>query len=144
MQRSRVAAHLDASYGSFFQIEGRLATRLTYGGAQKLAQIGIVPNHHHRFLFSVLFQHSVEVRKARFGTKRRFNLQFAFVTHFISNQRSSLCGPLERTGNHAVHLRLDCGKGSTNVPTLLDAFFIERAFFVLLGIDEVLTGAGVS
>src|SRR5205807_10182448 len=113
-------------------------------GAEELAEVGIVPYDHSRFLLGALLEQAAEVGEGRFGTQGSFDLQLAFVPHLVSDQRSGLSGALERAGNNDVHLRINGGQSAADIAALLNAFLIEGAFLVLLRIYEVFAGARVT
>jgi len=101
-------------------------------------------DHHNRFLAGVFIEQLAKISEPSFRTETRIQLQLPLVAQFVANERCSLGATLERTGNNGVDLHIQRGQSASDVTALLDAFLVEGALLVFLGIDEVFTGAGVT
>ena len=95
-------------------------------------------------LARIFFQHPLKVGKTRLGSQRGFDVKFAFVTEFVSDQRSGLSATFEWAGKNRISLDFERSQGATDVSALIETLFVEGAFLVPFGAGERYSGTGMA
>src|SRR5215470_13440409 len=99
---------------------------------------------HNRFVTRILLQQPAEVRIGCIRLQRRVELQLAFVSEFVADERSRLSCPLQWTGNDHLRLSVNRSQSAADVSALLDTLGIERPLLVFLGIRNTLARTGMA
>ena len=108
-------------------------------------RFGIVADQQDGILARVFRQHFLKVGEGRLRTQAHFPAR-------VCLRAPSHCPPGTRSGWSAFsglemitsHVNSQSGQRAANVAALLDAVLVQPALFVLLGIGETLSGAGVT
>ncbi len=89
-----ITAPFHTCHGTLLEVNGSFTAGLANGPAEEFAQVGIVAHDHDGVPPRVLVEHSAKIGKGGAGAECVFELQLAFVAHFIAHKRSGLGGPL--------------------------------------------------
>jgi len=100
-------------------------------------------DNQNRVLAGMFLEQLLKVGKRSFRPQHVIGHQLAFVAHFVSHQRGSLRGALQRAGNDDVYLHAESGKGAPDITALLNAVLIKGALLVFLCVEHVLPRARV-
>jgi len=103
-----------------------------------------VANDHDGFLAAIFFEDLAEVGKVRLWTQAGIQLQLAFVSQLVSDQRRSLRRTFERAGDDHVYLDVECRERASDVTALLDTLFVQSTLLIFFWIDQVLARTGVA
>jgi len=99
---------------------------------------------HNGFLAGVFLEDLAKVGKVRLRTQARVQLQLAFVSQFVSDQRSRLRRTFERAGDDHIYLGVERRQGAPDVAALFDSLFVESALLIFFRIDQVFARTGVA
>lgn len=137
MQGSGCAPQFDPGYGPLAQFEPGFASCVANDPSQEFAQIGIVSNHHDRFLSDIFVEQFTEIGECCLWPEGWVDLQFPFVSHLVSDEGRRLGRAFERTRDHCINLDIEGGQRPPDITALLDSLFVEPALLVLLGVGEM-------
>jgi hypothetical protein len=105
------------------------------------AEVEIVSNDHHGFQLRIAIDQVSKVFHQRVRAKGGRVLQLSVEADFIGDQGSRLGGALARAGDDCVPIDVHTRQRPPHFRALLDALVIQRSFFILSGIGDVVPRA---